>query len=128
MAEYTKDKRFSTGWVIGGSALMIVTNLFGGIVAGGVGVTSIWVLAGVAVGCFAVGGFVIGWKSEGQTILEAGIAAVVALAASFLIRNARLPDDPVVLGIGFGVPFVAAIIGAWIGEKVQGDVIRTKDD
>jgi hypothetical protein len=28
----------------------------------------------------------------------------------------------------YAVPFVAAIIGAWVGELVQGNVIRTSDD
>jgi len=129
MAEYTKDKRFSVGWVIGGTVLMFITNFFGGFVAAGVGVESIWTIAGIALGCFAVGGFVIGWQSEGSTIIEAGLAAVIALAVTAGIRatgNARL--DLLVIAIGYGLPFIAAVIGAFIGEKVQGDIIVTRDD
>lgn len=129
MAEYTKDTRFSIGWVIGGTILMMITNIFGGFLAIAVGVGSIWTIAGIALVCFALGGFVIGWQSEGQTILEAGIAAVVALVVTYVIRNGRLPEaDPEALLLGFGIPFLAALLGGWLGEKVQGDTITTSDD
>ncbi len=125
MAEYTKDKRFSIGWVIGGAVIMFLANLLGGFVCAGAGITDLWTLAGVACGCYAIGGFVIGWQSEGSTILEAGLAAAATVIALAAIRG--ITTDPEALAIGAGIPFVAGIIGAWIGEKVQGDVIRTED-
>ena len=128
MAEYSKDTRFSIGWVIGGTVLMIITNIFGGFVAIAFGLDSIWTVTGIALVCFVLGGFVIGWQSEGRTIIEAGIAAVVALVLTYLIRNGQLPADAQVMLIGFGIPFLAALFGAWLGEKVQGDTIVTKDD
>ena len=128
MAEYTKDTRFSMGWVIGGTVLMIITNIFGGFLAIAFGVDSLLSVAAIALVCFALGGFVIGWQSEGSTILEAGIAAVVALGVTYFIRNSSLPSDPQVLLLGFGVPFLAALFGGWVGEKVQGDTITTRDD
>ena len=128
MAEYTKDKHFSLGWVIGGTALMFLTNFFGGFVVVGVGIESMWTIAGIAMACYFVGGLVIGWKSEGSTILEAGLAAIFAIVIALAIKGFAIPTDPIVLGIGFGAPFLAAIIGGFIGEKIQGDVIVTKDD
>ena len=128
MAEYTKDTRFSIGWVIGGTVLMIITNIFGGVLAMMLGVGSVWTIAGIALVCFALGGFVIGWQSEGSTILEAGLAAVAALIVTYVIRNGQMPADAEVIVIGFGLPFVAALGGGWLGEKVQGDTITTSDD
>ncbi len=99
MAEYTKDKRFSVGWVIGGTVLMFITNFFGGFVAIGAGVGSLWALAGIGMACFAAGGFVIGWQSEGSTILEAGLAAVLSLAITMGARGVAIAVliDPLVL-------------------------------
>src|SRR5262245_28469781 len=123
MAVYDKDKSFSVGWMIGGTVLMFVTNFFGGFVAGAAGLTNIWAIAGIALACFAIAGFVIGWQSEGQTILEAGIAAILAIAIALALRGAIIFADPVALAIGTAVPFGAAVLGAWIGELVQGNTI-----
>jgi hypothetical protein len=127
MAEYTKSTHFSLGWMIGGSILMFLINLFAGFLLEGLAVHSLWAQGGAALAAFAVGGFVIGWQSEGRTILEAGLAAVIALVVAMAIRGFEIAD-PVALAIGIGVPFVASVLGAWIGELVQGNVIVTQDD
>ena len=127
MAEYTKDTSFSPWWIIGGAALMAITNWFASFVAIGTGVKSEWALAGIAAGAYALGGFVVGWKSEGRTILEAGLASIVAMAVAVGV-NGVPAIEPVALAIAVAVPFVASMLGAWIGELVQGDVIVTKDD
>jgi hypothetical protein len=128
VGEHSKHKKFSFGWVIGGTAIMFLTNLFGGFVAGAGDITGMWTIVGIALAAFALGGFVIGWHSEGQTILEAGLAAVLCLVVTIVIWNGSLPSDPQVLAIELGLPFLAALLGGWIGEKVQGDVIVTEDD
>src|SRR6267142_1029495 len=107
---------------------MFITSFFGGFVLTGLAIESIWTRAGVSIGCYAIGGFVVGWKSEGSTIIEAGLAAILTIAIALAIAGFTIPTDPVVLAVGFGIPFLAALVGAWIGEKVQGDVIVTKDD
>jgi hypothetical protein len=129
VAEYTKDKRFHFGWVIGGTIIMFLTNILGGILAASLHTVDVYEIAGVAIVCFAFGGFVIGWKSEGQTILEAGLAAAIATGASVAYQSSRtgMSYEPVALAIGIGIPFVAGIIGGYIGEKVQGDIIKTED-
>jgi len=35
---------------------------------------------------------------------------------------------PLIAAVLVGIPFACGILGAFIGEKVQGDVIETKDD
>jgi hypothetical protein len=127
MAEYTKSTHFSVGWMIGGSVLMFLTNIFAGFLLAGLAVQSLWAFAGAALVAFAIGGFVIGWQSEGRTILEAGLAAVIANGVALAIKGLTTMD-PVALAVGIGVPFVAALFGAWIGELVQGNVIVTQDD
>jgi hypothetical protein len=127
MAEYTKSTHFSLGWMIGGCILMFLTNWFAGFLLVGLAVQSKWAQLGAALGAFAVGGFVIGWQSEGRTIVEAGLAAVIAIVASMAIQGFPIVD-PVALAIGAGLPFVASVLGAWIGELVQGNVIVTQDD
>jgi hypothetical protein len=128
MALYAKDKRFSMGWVLGGTVIMLITNLLAGLLAGMMGVRSLVVLTGIAVGCFAFGGFIIGWKSEGRTILEAGLAAALATGVSLAIRYFVMHQgiagmEPAALAIGLGIPFLAGLLGGWIGEKVQGETV-----
>ena len=65
---------------------------------------------------FAIGGFVVGLKSVGRTILEPGISAAIAvlialvIAGNFSILN---------LLIGGLVPFGAGVLGGWLGERRQ---------
>jgi hypothetical protein len=130
MAEYSKDKRFSVGWVIGGAVIMAVTAVFGSFIVKAVGVPSVYVAYAIVAACYALGGFVVGWQSEGSTIIEAGLAALLATGAQIAIAafsNNGFSTDPEALGLGVGLPIVGGIIGSIIGEKVQGDVIRTQD-
>ena len=48
MGEHSKHKKFSFGWVIGGTAIMFLTNLFGGFVAGAGDITGMWTIVGIA--------------------------------------------------------------------------------
>jgi len=70
---------------------------------------------------------VIGWQSEGQTIIEAGIAAALCVVVMGTIRGIWSHVDAQTLGLAVAIPFVPAVVGAWIGEKVQGDTIETQD-
>src|SRR5438128_12236074 len=109
MALYAKEKKLSIGWVLGGTLIMFATNFLGGILAGMAGVQSLVVVVGLAVGCFAFGGFIIGWKSEGQTILEAGLAAILAAVAGLVLQSALRHQsmagmmNPIALAIGLGI-------------------------
>jgi hypothetical protein len=126
MPVYARDRSFSVGWMLGGTALMFITNLGGGVLAGVVGVRDPWAILVIACVCFAAGGFIIGWKSEGRTIVEAGLAAALATGLTYVYRvmfmSARL--NLVALVIGAGIPFCAGLVGGWIGELVQGDTVE----
>lgn len=131
MAEYQKDTRFSWGWMFGGILLMFITNFVGGFAAGAAGVSNLWAVLGIACGAFALGGFIIGWQSEGRTIIEAGLSAILAIAISLALKGSLLAVlllNPLAFVIAVAIPFAFAMLGAWIGEIVQGDVITTKDD
>jgi hypothetical protein len=126
MAVYTRDRSFSVGWMLGGTAIMFLTNVGGGVLAGVLGIHSPLVLVAIAVGCFAAGGFVVGWKSEGRTIIEAGLAAAIAtaLAYAYRVMFAGALSSPVALLVGAGPPFAAGLLGGWLGELVQGDTVE----
>jgi O-antigen/teichoic acid export membrane protein len=65
---------------------------------------------------FVIGGYLVGVKSAGRTILEPAIAAGIAVAASLLMSgNFTLGN----LVAGALVPFLAGLLGGWLGEKRQ---------
>jgi hypothetical protein len=66
---------------------------------------------------FLVGGFIVGLRSAGRTILEPGISAAIAVLIGLL-----LSQNFSVLGLLANViiPFIAGVVGGWLGEKQQG--------
>jgi hypothetical protein len=131
VAEYTKSRRFSFGWLIGGIALMLVASFLGEFIV--LAVTkadaTFTQLVIVKLIAFGVTGFVIGWQSEDSTILEAGLAAAGSIAVVCIYKS--IPLDALLSGGGvvlLVVPFAAGIVGGFLGEKMQGDVIVTRDD
>ncbi|MGH6916645.1 MAG: hypothetical protein ACREJ0_02975 [Geminicoccaceae bacterium] len=68
---------------------------------------------------FAIGGFIVGLKSSGRTILEPGISAAIAVVIALLISGNFGIVNLIAGGI---VPFLAGVLGGWLGEKRQGTV------
>lgn len=66
---------------------------------------------------FLVGGYIVGFKSPGRTILEPGISAAVAVALTLLVGGVFSLGT--LLGAGL-VPFLAGLLGGWLGERAQG--------
>ena len=65
---------------------------------------------------FSVGGFIVGVKSAGRTILEPALAAAAAVAIALILSgNFSLGN----LFAGGLVPFLAGLLGGWLGEKRQ---------
>ncbi|HEY1547088.1 MAG TPA: hypothetical protein VGG28_04685 [Kofleriaceae bacterium] len=128
MAEYTKDTRFSWGWVIGGAAIIWVMQFMAVLFWAALKFRPMpAALLGLAP--YVLGGFVIGWQSEGRTILEAGLATLLVIFIELGRAQAALRGDAAdLIVLLYAVPFVAAVIGAWLGELVQGNVVRTSDD
>jgi hypothetical protein len=68
---------------------------------------------------FAIGGFIVGVKSTGRTILEPGISAAIAVVVALLLSGNVSIANIIVGGI---VPFLAGVLGGWLGEKKQGTI------
>ena len=68
---------------------------------------------------FAIGGFIVGLKSAGRTILEPGISAAIAALIALLISGNFGVGNLIAGGI---VPFIAGVLGGWLGERRQGAV------
>lgn len=65
---------------------------------------------------FAIGGYIVGLKSAGRTILEPGISAAAAVLLVLLLsRNFSIGN---LIGSAL-VPFLAGILGGWLGERRQ---------
>jgi hypothetical protein len=65
---------------------------------------------------FLIGGFIVGLKSAGRTILEPGISALVAVIIALLISGQLTAVNLIVSGL---VPFAAGVLGGWLGERRQ---------
>jgi hypothetical protein len=122
-------------WIGIGVVVMIVLNLVAGLILGLVlapeleGVTDpaqVQFSGGQALLAavlnflaFAIGGFIVGIKSSGRTILEPGISAAIAVVIALLISGNFGIVNLIAGGI---VPFLAGVLGGWLGEKRQGTV------
>lgn len=129
MTLYAKDKSFSAGWMFGGAVVMTIANVFAGVLLGVLGVRSLEIFIGVSCAIYLVCGFLIGWRSEGQTIIEAGLAAMLATAVGVALQalRGRVELLPVTMAIASTPPFLCGLLGAFIGEKVQGDSVEVQD-
>jgi hypothetical protein len=65
---------------------------------------------------FAIGGFVVGVRSAGRTILEPAIAAAVSVAIALLLSGNLTFVNVIAGGL---VPFLAGLLGGWLGERRQ---------
>jgi hypothetical protein len=66
---------------------------------------------------FLIGGFIVGLKSAGRTILEPGISALVAVLIALVISRQLTVLNLIIGGL---VPFAAGVLGGWLGERRQG--------
>jgi magnesium-transporting ATPase (P-type) len=127
--------RLDWKWIGIGVAIMVVLNLIASLILGMVlgseleGVTSpeevqlsggqVLLAAVLNILAFAIGGFIVGVKSAGRTILEPGISAAIAVLIALLISGNFSILNIIAGGI---VPFVAGVAGGWLGERRQGTV------
>ena len=122
-------------WIGIGVVVMIVLNLVGGLllalfigsqlegVAGPEDVQlsggQIVLAAVINFLAFAIGGFIVGLKSAGRTILEPGISAAIAVLIALLLSGSFSLVNIIAGGL---VPFIAGVLGGWLGERRQGTV------
>jgi hypothetical protein len=67
---------------------------------------------------FLIGGFIVGLRSAGRTILEPGISALVAVLIALVISRQLTVLNLIIGGL---VPFAAGVLGGWLGERRQGN-------
>src|SRR4029450_203959 len=65
---------------------------------------------------YAIGGFIVGVRSAGRTIIEPGISAAIAVLIALLISGNFTVVNLIAGGL---VPFVAGVVGGWLGERRQ---------
>ena len=65
---------------------------------------------------FVIGGYIVGIKSSGKTIIEPAAAAAISVTIS-LVLSGNL-NIAYLLTAGF-IPFLAGLLGGWLGEKKQ---------
>lgn len=65
---------------------------------------------------FVIGGFIVGLKSSGRTILEPGISAAIAVLIALVLAGSFTFGSLITGGL---VPFLAGVLGGWIGERRQ---------
>ena len=119
-------------WIGIGVLIMVALNLVGGLILALIigseleGVTDVneitltggqMALIGVInFLAFAIGGFIVGIRSTGRTILEPGISAAIAVVIGLLISGNLTLGNIIAGGL---VPFAAGVLGGWLGEKRQ---------
>jgi hypothetical protein len=117
-------------WIAIGLVIMIALSILGGLLVGlilgpqvtaaaspeEVTLTGGQALLALAVNVlsFLIGGFIVGIKSVGRTILEPGISALVAVLVVLLISHQLSVMNLLIGGL---VPFIAGVVGGWLGEK-----------
>lgn len=68
---------------------------------------------------FLVGGFIVGLKSAGRTILEPGISAALAVLIALILSGTFSVANLIVGGL---LPFFSGLLGGWLGERRQGTI------
>jgi hypothetical protein len=65
---------------------------------------------------YLIGGFIVGRKSAGRTILEPGISALIAVIIGLLLTQTFTLGNLLLGGL---LPFAAGVLGGWLGERRQ---------
>jgi hypothetical protein len=118
-------------WIAIGVLVMVVLNFIAGLVLALVlrseSVTDVehmtvsgfqmLLLVSINILIFGIGGFIVGVKSAGRTIIEPGISAAIAVVIALVISG---NFSIVNLLAGGLLPFVAGVVGGWLGELRQG--------
>jgi hypothetical protein len=78
----------------------------------------------ISIASFTIGGYIVGLKSPGRTILEPGISAAIAVVIGLLLSGAFTLGNLLVGGL---VPFLAGLLGGYLGERHQsrGAIVRS---
>lgn len=110
------------GWVLAGSVIAFILNAF--FVIGGFALLKFGLIGIVTAfgASFLLAGLIVGYFSPGVTIKEAALAGVfsVILNAVFLYSFSLLmAEEFVYVAEGLVAGFFLALLGGWLGEKLQ---------
>src|SRR5262245_50128072 len=113
-------------WIAIGLVIMIVLSILGGLLVGLIlgpqvtGATSpeeislsggqASLVLAVNILAFLIGGFIVGVKSAGRTILEPGISALVAVIVILVVSRQMTMTNLLIAGL---LPFAAGVVGGW---------------
>ena len=70
----------------------------------------------ISIASFTIGGYIVGLKSPGRTIVEPGISAAIAVIIGLLLSGAFTLGNLLAGGL---VPFLAGLLGGYLGERHQ---------
>jgi hypothetical protein len=84
--------------------------------AAAIGGTRLAIGALISIASFAIGGYIVGLKSPGRTILEPGISAAIAVLISLILSGAFTLGNLLIGGL---IPFLAGLLGGYLGERRQ---------
>lgn len=70
----------------------------------------------IGMASFAIGGYIVGLKSPGRTVFEPGISAAIAVVIGLILGGALTPGNLLIGGL---VPFLAGLLGGYLGERRQ---------
>jgi hypothetical protein len=78
----------------------------------------------ISIASFTIGGYIVGLKSPGRTIVEPGISAAIAVIIGLLLSGAFTLGNLLAGGL---VPFLAGLLGGYLGERHQsrGAIVRS---
>jgi hypothetical protein len=96
-----------------GSQIKDATNVQNVALSGG----QLVLIAVINILAYAIGGFIVGVRSAGRTIIEPGISAAIAVLIALLISGNFTVVNLIAGGL---IPFVAGVVGGWLGERRQG--------
>jgi hypothetical protein len=96
-----------------GSQIKDATNVQNVTLSGG----QLVLIAVINILAYAIGGFIVGVRSAGRTIIEPGISAAIAVLIALLISGNFTVVNLIAGGL---IPFVAGVVGGWLGERRQG--------
>ena len=125
-------ERLDWKWIGIGIVTMIALNFVAALILGLIlspqlrGVTSpeeitltsgqMWLALIVNVLSFLIGGFIVGMKSAGRTIIEPGLSALAAVLIVLALSRQLSIGNILIGGV---IPFAAGVLGGWIGEQRQ---------
>jgi hypothetical protein len=128
-AEEAKIKKFLWKWVLVGVIIGFALNVMSIIILARIFLKYFYIVVFIGfIVSFMVTGFIVGLKSPGVTLKEAGVAGILAVVLDWLFVRViiALPVPMKLIIGGLVMGFVISIFGAWLGEKFQQSLQKQK--